>query len=142
MGPGFYNSISVSGNSVMSRLTLAELCLWDSLPDDATGVIHHGGGLKLHGLHHIPHPDLQRQRHHDWHYGTVPLLLLQDKCTPNNRSTLFSGEHGDVSDALAMLTSKSITEVYIQFNGMATLCKWIEKNIAGLVKVTQLFNNY
>lgn len=40
------------------ELTLSELRLGDSLPDDAAGVVHHGGGLKLHGLHHVPHADL------------------------------------------------------------------------------------
>lgn len=40
------------------ELTLAELCLRNPLPDDAAGVVDHGGGLKLHGFHHIPHADL------------------------------------------------------------------------------------
>lgn len=40
------------------ELTLAELCLWDPLPDHTAGIVHHGGGLKLHGLHHVPHADL------------------------------------------------------------------------------------
>ena len=42
-----------------SLLTLAQLCLRYSLPDDAACVVHHGGRLKLHGLHHVPHADLQ-----------------------------------------------------------------------------------
>lgn len=40
------------------KLTLAKLCLRNSLPDDTAGIVHHGRGLKLHGLHHIPHTDL------------------------------------------------------------------------------------
>lgn len=40
------------------KLTLAKLRLGHPLPDDTAGIVHHGGGLKLHGLHHIPHADL------------------------------------------------------------------------------------
>lgn len=40
------------------KLTLAELCLRYPLPDVAAGIVNHGGGLKLHGFHHIPHTDL------------------------------------------------------------------------------------
>lgn len=80
-----FSGLWVSGGG----LTLAELCFWNSLPDDATGIVHHGGGLKLHGLHHIPHPDLQRQRHHDWHYRTL-LLLQNTRDSTQTLNTLFS----------------------------------------------------
>lgn len=47
------------------KLTLSQLGLGNPLPDDATGVVDHGGGLKLHGLHYISHTDLKRQGNHD-----------------------------------------------------------------------------
>lgn len=36
-------------------LTLAKLCLRNSFPDDAAGIIDHCGGFKLHRFDHIPH---------------------------------------------------------------------------------------
>lgn len=39
-------------------LTLAELRFRNSLSDNAAGVVHHGGGLKLHGLHDVSHANL------------------------------------------------------------------------------------
>lgn len=39
------------------RLTRASQSLWDTLTNDATGVVHHGRRLKLHRLHHIPNAD-------------------------------------------------------------------------------------
>ena len=51
--------VSVHGRRNNEKeLTLAELCLRNPLPDDTAGIVHHGGGLKLHGLHHVPHTDL------------------------------------------------------------------------------------
>lgn len=57
------NNPTISSDEVRSKkkereLTLAKLCLWDSLPDDATGIVDHGGGLKLHSFHYIPHTNL------------------------------------------------------------------------------------
>lgn len=48
----------MGGDALLETLTLAELRFRNSLPDDATGVIHHGGGLELHRFDHISHPDL------------------------------------------------------------------------------------
>lgn len=56
------------------RLTLANLRLWDALPDDTTGVIDHCGRFKLHRLHHIANTDLQGQRHHVCSRGGGDLL--------------------------------------------------------------------
>lgn len=52
-------------------LTLSHLCLGHPLPDHAAGVVHHGGGLELHRLHHIADADLQREGNHGGGW-TVP----------------------------------------------------------------------
>lgn len=45
-------------------LTLSHLRLRHPLTDHAAGVVHHGGGLELHRLHHIANADLQREGNH------------------------------------------------------------------------------
>lgn len=51
--------VSVCGQTQRGgKLTLSKLRLRNSLPNDAAGIVHHGGGLKLHGLDHIAHTDL------------------------------------------------------------------------------------
>lgn len=52
------------GSQSHHGLTLSYLCLRHPLTDHPAGVVHHGGGLKLHRLHHIADADLQREGNH------------------------------------------------------------------------------
>lgn len=52
------------GSQSHHGLTLSYLCLRHPLTDHPAGVVHHGGGLKLHRLHHIANADLQREGNH------------------------------------------------------------------------------
>ena len=58
------------------RLTRASWGLWDAFTNDATSVIHHGGRLELHRLHHIPNADLQRKCNHGGSFSSPAWLHL------------------------------------------------------------------
>lgn len=58
------------------RLTRASWCLWNAFPDHATSIVHHGGRLELHRLHHIPNADLQRKRNHGGGFSSPAWLHL------------------------------------------------------------------
>lgn len=45
-------------------LTLSHLGLRHPLADQPAGIVHHGGGLELHRLHHIADADFQREGNH------------------------------------------------------------------------------
>ena len=52
------------GSQPHRGLTLSHLGLGHPLTDHPAGVVHHGGGLELHRLHHIADADLQREGNH------------------------------------------------------------------------------
>jgi len=111
-------SLGGPGTTAIPRrgLTLSHLGLGHPLADHPAGVVHHGGGLELHRLHHIADADLQREGDHGggwavptpaspaggdrrvtsgcWPLRCARSFLWQHLCSPKPRTQLLPARKG------------------------------------------------